>query len=96
MQKVGVKGKAALHGTIFAYDYRARLAYVWLHYRSCCVNAHDIRTTHVDVISENCARVGGQKWWRILVAHDIRKQKSYCLNRPLGGARSDRTKETKI
>ena len=28
MQKVGVKGKAALHGTIFAYDYRARLAYV--------------------------------------------------------------------
>ena len=32
---------------------------------------------------------------RALVAHDIRKQKSYRLNRPLGGARPDRTKETK-
>ena len=32
----------------------------------------------------------------MLAAHDSRKQKSYCLNLPLGGARSDRTKETKI
>ena len=47
----------------------------------------------MDVISENCARVGGQKWWRILVAHDIRKQKSYRLQ-PLVGARPDRRKET--
>ena len=37
----------------------------------------------VDVLSENCVRVDGRKSWRMLVAHDSRKQKSYRLNLPL-------------
>ena len=37
----------------------------------------------VDVLSENCARVDGRKSWRMIVAHDSRKQQSYRLNRPL-------------
>ena len=37
-------------------------------------STHDIRTTHVDFVSENCARVDGRKSWRMLVAHDGRKQ----------------------
>ena len=37
----------------------------------------------VNMVSENCARVDGPKSWRMLVAHDSRKQKSYRLNRPL-------------
>ena len=28
----------------------------------------------MDVVSENCARVDGRKSWRMLVAHDGRKQ----------------------
>ena len=41
--------KFDLNDTIFAYDYRARLA--------CIMTLRQI----VDVISENCARVDGQK-----------------------------------
>ena len=37
----------------------------------------------VDVLSENCACVDGWKSWRMLVAHDSRKQQSYRLNLPL-------------
>ena len=34
---------------------------------------------HVDVLSENGARVDGRKSWSLLVAHDSREQKSYRL-----------------
>ena len=64
-----------LDDTIFAYDYRARLA--------CTMTSRQIVRHVVDVVSENCARVYGPKSWRMLVAHDGRKQKSYRLNRPL-------------
>ena len=36
-----------------------------------------VRTTQVDVVSENSARVDGRKSWTMLVTHDSRKQKSY-------------------
>ena len=37
----------------------------------------------MDVVSENCPRVDGQKSWCMLVAHNSRKQKSYLLHQPL-------------
>ena len=68
---------------MFAYENRARLAYVMTLRQivSCKLDPH-IRTTRVDVVSENCVRVNGRKLWRMLVTLDSRKQKSYGLNRP--------------
>ena len=60
--------KSELEGTVFVYDYRARLmAYV---------------TTHEDVVNEKCGRLDGRKSWRMLVVHDSSKEKPYRLNRP--------------
>ena len=41
--------------------------------------------TRLDVVSENCACVDGQKSWHMLVMHDSHKQESYMyrLHEPL-------------
>ena len=66
--------KADLHGTSFAYDYRARLAYVMTFDHP---HAHNflIRRPYV---SYDCR--GSYLSWRMLVALDSHKQKSYPLN----------------
>ena len=57
-----ISEKADLAGTIFAYHYRAQLAYVMTSRQIVsCKLTNDIRTTHVDVVSENSARVDGRK-----------------------------------
>ena len=69
--------------TIFAYDCRARLAYVitfYIHPRS--IFTYDIHMCRTDVVGLIYATRSDVKSWRMLVAHDIRKQKSYRLNRP--------------
>ena len=64
--------KCPPQGRFRRYDFCLRL--------SCSTSArHDPRhpwDTYVNVVSENCARVDGRKWWRMLVAHDSRRQQS--------------------
>ena len=61
---------ADLDGTIFAYDYRVRLPHLSTRhsYHTCGCN------------KSKFPRVDGRKSWRMLVAHDSRKQKSYRQN----------------
>ena len=76
--------KADLDSTIFAYDYRARLTYVKTLAHRLSLNfslttSTMCRTNVVGLIYTTRSVV---KSWRILDAHDSRKQKSYRLNRP--------------
>ena len=68
---------------IFAYDYHAQLAYVMTFDHPHTHNFHSEHpqccTNFVGLIYMTQSAV---KSGRMLVAHDIRKQKSYCLNLP--------------
>lgn len=45
-----------------------------------CKLTHDICTTHVHVVHENCERVDGQKPLHMIVAQDSCKQKiKFCI-----------------
>ena len=68
---------------IFAYDYHAQLAYVMTFDHPHARNFHSghpqCRTNVVGLIYMTRSVV---KSGHMLVAHGIRKQKSYCLNLP--------------
>ena len=77
--------KADLDGTIFAYDYRARLAYVMTFDHPHAHSFHlQIYPRRPDVVGLTYTTRSDVKSWRMLVARHNRKQKSYLLNRPLG------------
>ena len=71
--------KADLDGTSFAYDYRVRLAYVMDFWPSTRAQFSRTTSTMCRVIYPTPSVV---KSWRMLVAHDSRKQNSHRLNRP--------------
>ena len=76
--------KADLNGKIFPYDYRARLAYVMTFDHPHAHYFH-LRHPHVSYVCRLLIYTTRSvvKSWRMLVAHDSRKQKSCRLNRPL-------------
>ena len=82
--------KADLDGEIFAYDYRAWRAYVMTFHHPHAHYLH-LRHPHVSYVCRLLIYTTRSvvKSWRMLVAHDSRKQKqkSCRLNRPLQKSR---------
>ena len=67
--------------TFFAYDYHALLAHDMTSRQIMSCN----RTTHVDVVSENCAhaRVDGRTSWRMLARTiDVSENRTKCRLQP--------------
>ena len=84
--------KADLDGTNFAYDYRARLAYVvTFDHPHSQIFTYDIQNVSYECRWSNLHDRHDVSWshdscWKkkaLASRHDGRKQNSYCLNRPL-------------